>query len=82
MPLIARFYGIVVKMYFNDHLPPHFHAIYGEYVGVYSIASCELLEGDLPARADVLVREWTEQHKSELARMWETKDFHQLAGLQ
>ena len=81
MPLIARFYGIIVKMYFNDHLPPHFHAIYGEYIGVYSISSCELLEGDLPARADTLVKEWAQQHKSELSQMWDTKDFHQLDGL-
>ena len=34
MPVIARFYGIVIKMYFNDHMPPHFHAIYGECVGM------------------------------------------------
>ncbi|EGD50284.1 hypothetical protein TheetDRAFT_2907 [Thermoanaerobacter ethanolicus JW 200] len=37
MPEITRFYGIVIKMYFGDHFPPHFHAIYGEYVGVFDI---------------------------------------------
>lgn len=37
MPVISRFYGIVIKMYFNDHTPPHFHALYGEYNGVFDI---------------------------------------------
>lgn len=37
MPVIARFFGIIIKMYFNDHLPPHFHAIYSEYNGIFSI---------------------------------------------
>lgn len=45
MPVITRFFGIVVKMYPNDHTPPHFHAIYGEYVGVIDIKTLEMLEG-------------------------------------
>ena len=43
MPVIARFYGIVIKMYFNDHLSPHFHAIYNEYNGLFHLNSLEML---------------------------------------
>ncbi len=60
MPVIARFYGILIKMYFSqsEHGVPHFHAIYGEYNGVFEIQTLEMLEGDLPGRAQRLVREW------------------------
>ena len=51
MPVIARFYGIVIKMYFLDHGVPHFHALYGEYNGVFDIDTLEMLVGDLPNRA-------------------------------
>lgn len=82
MPVIARFYGIVIKMYFNDHFPPHFHAIYGEYVGVYGINTLAMLEGDLPNRAQKLVLEWAEIHKDALMEMWNSKEFKQLEGLE
>ena len=60
MPVIARFYGIVIKMYFSqsEHGIPHFHAIYGEYNAVFNIQTIEMIEGDLPVRAYRLVREW------------------------
>jgi hypothetical protein len=51
MPEITRFYGIIIKMYFREHDMPHFHAIYGEYNGVFEIDSLEMIEGDLPNRA-------------------------------
>ncbi len=44
MPIIARFYGIIIKMYFKDHGIPHFHALYGEYNGVFSIETLEMIE--------------------------------------
>ncbi len=53
-------------MYFNDHPPPHFHAIYGEYEAVIAIDSLMVLEGSLPRRALALVLEWAEMHKAEL----------------
>lgn len=81
MPVITRFYGIVIKMYFNDHLPPHLHAIYGEYNGVFALNTLELIEGDLPKRAVKLVKEWEEEYKDELIKMWETKEFKKLPGL-
>ena len=51
MPEITRFYGIVIKIFFrNEHNPPHIHAVYGEYNGIFRIDSLEMIEGDLPAR--------------------------------
>lgn len=82
MPVISRFYGIVIKMYFNDHMPPHFHAIYGECVGMIDINSIQMIEGDLPTRAKRLVIEWASLHKEELIEMWNSKEFKQLEGLE
>jgi hypothetical protein len=81
MPVISRFYGILIKMYFNDHLPPHFHAIYGEYNGLFDLRTLEMLEGDLPNRAIKLIVEWAEIYKKELMEMWETQEFRMLEGL-
>jgi len=81
MPVITRFYGIVIKMYFNDHLPPHLHAIYGEYNGLFDLNTLELLEGDLPVRAVRLVMEWGKDYKDELIKMWETQNLIKLPGL-
>jgi hypothetical protein len=57
MPKVARFYGIVIKVFFGDHPPPHFHAIYGEYNALVSVESLEIIEGDLPSWAQRLVLE-------------------------
>lgn len=81
MPVVSRFYGITIKMYFNDHLPPHFHAIYGEFNGIFSIDNLTMLEGDLPTRSIHLVKEWGNKYKSELSKMWETKEFIKLPEL-
>ena len=64
MPVIARFYGLIIKMFFQqkEHNPPHFHAVYGEYVGAIDIRTLEMLEGDLPPKALALVREWAAQY--------------------
>lgn len=82
MPVIARFYGIVIKMFFNDHLPPHFHAVYGEYNAVFDINTLELFEGDLPSRARKLVNEWASQYKSELLEMWNSQAIRKLPELE
>jgi len=64
MPVIARFFGIIIKMYFSqrEHGIPHFHAIYGEYNAVFDIQTLEMLEGDLPVRAQRLVTECAAQY--------------------
>lgn len=66
MPEIVRFYGIIIKMYFKDHTPPHFHAIYGEYNGLFDLQTLELIEGDLPKRAIYLVTEWAREYQQDL----------------
>ena len=81
MPVICRFYGIVIKLFFADHNPPHFHAVYGEYNAVFQIDTCEILEGDLPNRAQSLVKEWAKNNKEELVKMWNTQEFHELPPL-
>ncbi len=81
MPTIARFYGILIKLYFQDHGTPHFHAVYGEFNAVFDIDTLEMMEGDLPRRAQKLVREWAERHRADLRVMWETQEFRKLPGL-
>jgi len=81
MPVIARFYGIVIKMYFNDHLPPHFHAFYGEYNGLYDLNTLAMLEGDLPRRAQGMIAEWAKKNQEVLLNMWNTQAFRNLEGL-
>ena len=83
MPVITRFFGIIIKMYFqqNEHNPPHIHAIYGEYMGAICIGNGKLLEGDLPARALSMVQEWLELYQDELKTMWSSQAFMQLPPL-
>ena len=63
MPEISRFLGIVVKMFFDEHNLPHFHAIYGNHSAAISIDSLKILEGNLPPRILGLVAEWASDHK-------------------
>jgi len=71
MPTISRFYGILIQMYFGDHVPPHFHALYAEFEALIDIRTLELLRGELPGRAMALVVEWAGQHRDELMMDWE-----------
>lgn len=70
MPRISAFYGIVIRMYWPDHPPPHFHARYGEYEALIAIESLEVLHGELPTRARRLVEEWALLHRDELRENW------------
>ena len=83
MPEIARFYGIIIKMFFKpkEHDPAHIHALYNEFVGVFDIHTFEMTEGDMPQRAQQLVREWLSAHKDELLNMWQTQRIVQLPPL-
>lgn len=84
MPIIARFYGMIIKMYFqqSEHNPPHFHVVYGEYVGVFNIDTLEMIEGDLPNKAQSLIKEWAKQYQKELLNIWETQNFKKLPPLE
>jgi hypothetical protein len=72
MPEISRFYGIVIKMYFADHAPPHFHAEYAEFEARIAIETLAVLSGNLPARAMGLVVEWATLHRQELQAQWQS----------
>jgi hypothetical protein len=71
MPRVSEFYGIAVYMYWNDHLPAHFHAVYAGDEALVGIADGTILGGSLPRTAARLVQEWRELHRGELAQNWE-----------
>ena len=80
MPIIARFYSILIKMYYfeDEHNPPHIHAKYNEYEGIFDIASRKMTRGDLPKNAIRLVREFISQYRDRLLSMWKNQDFEEL----
>jgi len=69
-------------MYFNEHGAPHFHAVYGEFNGVFDIQTPEMIEGDLPSRAKKLVKDWAKKYRNELAEMWKKREYKQLPSLE
>ena len=70
MPCVCQFYGISIYLYYRDHAPPHFHAIYGEDEAAVEIATGALIAGSLPRRARVLVEDWLSQHRAEVQADW------------
>jgi hypothetical protein len=70
MPELSRFLGVVISIYFDDHNPPHFHALYNEYEALIAINDLSVLRGGLPSRALGLVMEWASLHKAELLENW------------
>lgn len=71
MPEISRFFGIIIKMFFLDHAPPHFHAEYGNYKAVIDIQTQEFTEGYLPPKQLKLVQAWAIIHEKELLENFE-----------
>ena len=65
------FFGIVIQMFWREHGPPHFHAIYAEHEAVIDIRELRVTRGSLPRRALALVLEWAEAHRDELLEDWE-----------
>jgi hypothetical protein len=74
MPEISRFFGIVIAMYFDEHNPPHFHAVYGSEKAQIRIDPPGLLKGRLSPRALSLVMEWAVLHREELLDAWDQCD--------
>jgi hypothetical protein len=70
VPEISRFFGIVIRMNFNDHAPPHFHARYGDENVAIEIATLTVIAGKLIPRALGLVMEWAAEHRDELLGDW------------
>ncbi len=77
MPIISNFFGIIIRMFFNEHAPPHFHVEYAEYKASVNIQTLEILEGNLSRRAQELVLDWAELHQLELLEDWELCRQHQ-----
>ena len=71
MPTISSFHGMLIQMFYRDHLPPHFHVKYGEFKAVIDIQKLAPLEGGLPRRALSLVLNWAKLHQSELRTNWQ-----------
>ena len=70
MPEVSPFFGIVIQMYFDDHIPPHFHARYGATIARVSLTPIATIESDLPPRALKLTLEWAMLHEPELLENW------------
>jgi hypothetical protein len=68
MPELSRFFGIVIRMFYSDHEPAHFHAIYGEHEALIEIETLAVFRGTLPRRA--LALEWATFHRTELRDDW------------
>ena len=77
MPTISMFYGIIVRMFYDEHAPPHFHAQYGEFKASVAIEGLDVLDGRLPRRALELVLDWAELHRAELLEDWALCQRHQ-----
>lgn len=71
MPTISVFFGIVIQMFWKEHAPPHFHALYGEFEAQINLDTLKVIEGELPRRALELVLDWAELHQNELKEDWE-----------
>lgn len=84
MPVLSRFYGITIRMYFQqaEHNPPHFHALYGEEMAAIDIYTTEIIEGYLPAKILKMVQKWADTHRNELLQMWETQEFRPISPLE
>ena len=76
MPEVSRFFGIVIRMFYNDHAPPHFHVQYGNDYAAMTVETGELQFGQLSPRVLSLVREWATLHKAELMGDWELARAH------
>lgn len=84
MPVLSRFYGITIRMYFlqSEHNPPHIHAIYNEDVAAVDFMTGEVIDRQLPAKALAMVREWLQLHKNTLLEIWTTQEFQKIPPLE
>ena len=77
MPEISRFFGISIKMFYDDHAPPHFHAEYGDDMAVIDIRTLLVMGGKLPPRALGMVIEWGALFRNELLEDWNLASAYQ-----
>jgi hypothetical protein len=77
VPTISAFCGILIQMFWKDHAPPHFHALYAGYEAVVDIRTLEVIDGGLPRRAMALMLEWAQEHRAEPMEDWDLCDHNQ-----
>lgn len=86
MPEISRFLGIIIRMFFDDHNPPHFHAYYGDQSAKFDIQRMSVIDGHLPPRVIGLVIEWAALHQKDLLDDWRkaqaSEPLHKIAPLE
>ena len=77
MPELSRFYGIIIRMFYDDHPPPHFHAVYESDQAQININTLEVIEGNIKRRALALVLEWAALHRDEIRAAWDLANQNQ-----
>ena len=84
MPELSRFYGIIIRMFFDEkeHNPPHIHARYGQSAATIDISNGEVLSGDIPPNARSLVKKWVLLHSDEIQDVWKTQEFRKIKPLE
>jgi hypothetical protein len=80
MPRLSSFFGIVIYMYFKDHAPPHFHAVFNGHEAEISIHTMHVLAGSLPRQQLAFVITWASLYQAELLRAWEAASAHKTPG--
>ena len=83
MPILSQFYGIIIKMYFqqSEHNPPHIHATYGDYAAEFNIRTSQIMEGVMPPKEIALIKVWLKAHRNELLEIWDTQHFKKITPL-
>jgi len=76
MPIIATFLGLVIRLYHDDHDPPHVHVQYGEFQAVVQISNSRILAGRLPPRVKRLLGEWMKANREAINNSWEIARRH------
>ncbi len=84
MPVISKFYGITIKIYFRskEHNPPHIHAFYGDYVGVFSLVNDEMFEGEIPNKEQQMIIRFIKFYRNQLVDMCNTQVFEMLPPIE
>lgn len=83
MPEISRFFGIVIRMFFDnsEHNPPHIHAQHNDNNASISIIDYKMIDGGLEKKDHKLVKKWMKIHQKELLTMWEEKVYYEIVPL-
>ena len=71
MPVISYFFGIYIRMYHDDHNPPHFHAEYQGHEALFAIEDGRMLAGNMPSKAQRIIREWADENQEALTADWD-----------